>query len=98
MDMCVFLVEAEVGIATDRREGLRTLISRSRAAFQRRDQYVHGMSSVDGETLEWSTMRTRRSKAELQFGPMNGDDLAQLVMELNELSGALMGWLVSMDP
>ncbi|MEJ8632540.1 hypothetical protein [Streptomyces sp. MS2.AVA.5] len=56
------------------------------------------MSSVDGETLEWSTMRTRRSKAEPQFGPMNGDDLAQLVMELNELSGALMGWLISMDP
>ncbi|MER7666808.1 hypothetical protein [Streptomyces sp. NPDC096193] len=56
------------------------------------------MWSVDGETLEWATMRTRRNKAEPQLGPMNGDDVAQLVMELNALSSALMGWLISTDP
>uniref|UniRef100_A0AAU2V0A2 Uncharacterized protein n=1 Tax=Streptomyces sp. NBC_00003 TaxID=2903608 RepID=A0AAU2V0A2_9ACTN len=93
LDMCKALAtEVET---SDRRETLAQLTRRCRSAFSRRDQYVHGAWTIDGETSEWMTIRSRRNQRVPTFAPLSAEELGELVRELNSLSGDIMTWLIN---
>jgi hypothetical protein len=94
-ELCKVLVEVSSRPNEQQRDDLKALIGRTKQAFARRDQYVHGAWGTDVTTSERVTMRSRRLKPGLQDGPFNSADLDSLHAELKALNVELMDWLIS---
>lgn len=89
---CRALADARDDLPEASKQGLKTLLTQSKGAFERRHRYVHGSIAWAGEGTP-GTMRSRRLKSEHQFEPVNLDDLADLANEFNRLIFAAGDWV-----
>lgn len=92
IDLSQALAKAQPEMSPDRLEALNGILSRCKAAFSRRDQYVHGLWTVSLDTQEWSTLRSRRNKPEPYMQPAQEHDLRELGETLSQLYDEISAW------
>ncbi|BBC33568.1 hypothetical protein SGFS_048620 [Streptomyces graminofaciens] len=92
IDLSQALAKAQPDMTPGRLEALNGILSRCRAAFSRRDQYVHGLWTVSHGTQEWSTWRSRRNKPEPYRQPAQEHDLRELGETMSQLYVEISAW------
>ncbi|MEU8886706.1 hypothetical protein [Streptomyces sp. NPDC048442] len=90
LDLCEQITKQQQLVGGGRVPELLPLLSRCRAAFKRRDQYIHGTITWGPDEAEWTTMRSRRWKPLPEFGPAAAEDLVDLSKELNTVCDGLI--------
>ncbi|MEV7427010.1 hypothetical protein [Streptomyces sp. NPDC091212] len=86
IDACRALVKVHHALTDEWREEFNTVLSDAKQAFERRNRYVHGAISWQGEVAVPGNSRSRRLKLEAEFVPLDLDDLVDLTSELNRLT------------
>jgi hypothetical protein len=88
------LALAEKQETPERVASLKTILNECKAAFERRNQYVHGLWTVSHETREWSTMRSRRNRDDWQQVAAKAEDLHDLDETFSRLYHRISDWQV----
>ncbi|MFB7555339.1 hypothetical protein [Streptomyces brevispora] len=83
---CKKLIEAREDVTDEWRATFEDTLDAAKTAFGRRNRYVHGSVSWQGEDSVPGTTHNKRGQPEAEFVPLDMNDLADLTRELRRLT------------
>ncbi|MGQ4355268.1 hypothetical protein [Streptomyces drozdowiczii] len=85
IDACRALVDARPEVPEEDRKALKQVLVEAKAAFELRNNYVHGPIAWEANGIPGNT-RSRHLKASRDFHPFDVNDLQELAAQFNRLT------------